>query len=253
MSLTKQIVKKQQTLLVDLSADAKLFLETQKKLNEYDIQEEILNDLVKRYKDHSNYEAVETKAKLLNLFYSTGIQAINKVVERIMSIANIDAILNRPSYSKELVDTIAELNLADGSKRNNYSFATKYCALHQPKKYPIYDSIVASIFTTLMEKGALPPYKLKTERKAKSTGLVMTKGEFFEKLRDYDFFVTVYDHFMEDYGLKREFSYRQVDWYLWGSYKEGGSPTEIEKLTQLDPKKYSVYTPKQIKKTITIR
>lgn len=130
MISTKKNKKNKTTLLVDLSADVKQFLDNQNKLDGYIIQENILKDLVRRYKDHLNYEAVATKVKLLNLFYSTGIQAINKVIERIMSIRNIDAILNKPSYSKELIDTIAELNLKDGGKRYNYSFATKYCALH---------------------------------------------------------------------------------------------------------------------------
>ena len=233
----------------DLSNDALLFLERHKNLTSYDIQERVLSDLVQKYPNHENYEAVEVKAKLLNMFYSTGIQAIDAVVENIMSIIDIDDILNAPGYSKGLVDAIAELKLKDGKTRINYSFATKYCALHQPNKYPIYDSIVAEILTKLMITNQLPPYEYKKNKSDLSTDTYMTQGEFEEKLRDYDFFVKVYDIFMHDYGLKEKLNYRQVDWYLWGSYKDGGQPTKIEEMTNISTNRYVVYTPKTTKKT----
>jgi hypothetical protein len=237
----------------DLSVDVEKYLKRRSKLRVYDMQEKILQSLIKDHAGHTNFEAVELKAKLLNMFYSTGIQAINKVVERIMSIKNIDEILNKEKYSKELIDTIAELNLSDGSKRNNYSFATKYCALHQPKKYPIYDSIVAAIFIALFEKGGMPPYTLKKNKKVESTETCMSKVEFANKLRDYDFFVQVYDCFMDNYGLSGKFDYRKVDWYLWGSYKDGEIETKIEILTKLDKSKYVPIKPKEIKKSIKIK
>lgn len=239
-------------LIHDLSTDVEKYLKRRSYLKAYDLQEKILQTLVKEHADHTNYEAVELKAKLLNMFYSTGIQAMNKVVERIMSIKNIDEILNKEKYSKELIDTIAELNLSDGSKRNNYSFATKYCALHQPEKYPIYDSIVAAIFIALFEKGGLPPYTLKKTKKTESTETCMSKGEFACQLRDYDFFVQVYDCFMDNYGLMGKFDYRKVDWYLWGSYKDGEVETKIEVFTKLDKSKYIPSKSKEIKKTIII-
>lgn len=232
--------------LPNLSADVNKFLLHSNELGSYCMQEEILLEFTKKYPKHDIYEAVEIKAKLLNMFYSTGIQAIDAMVKNIMSIVDIDKILQEPKYNRRLIDAIAELKLKDDKKRNNYSFATKYCALHQPEKYPIYDSIVAAILTKLMKTDQLPPFKLKRKTSDPSSDTYMTQGEFETMLRNYDSFVKVYDIFMANYGLKGKFSYRMVDWYLWGSYKDGGLPTEIEKLTQLDPKKYRVYTPKQI-------
>ncbi len=236
-------------LIQDLSSDARKFLEQHKNLVSYDIQENILRKFIAKYPNHDYYEAVEVKAKLLNMFYSTGIQAIDAMVENIMSIADIDKILQLPTYSKGLVEAIAELKLKNGKIRNNYSFATKYCALHQPEKYPIYDSIVAAVLTKLMITDKLPPYIRKKQTLEQSSNTYMTQGEFEEKLRDYDFFVNVYDTFMADYGLKGQLNYREVDWYLWGAYKDGGKPTKIEELTQLETNKYVVYTPKTIQKT----
>jgi hypothetical protein len=240
-------------VIQDLSADVQKYLKRRSLLKAYDLQEKILQTLVKEHADHTSYEAVDLKAKLLNMFYSTGIQAMNKVVERIMSIKDIDEIFHEEKYSKKLINTIAQLNLSDGSTRNNYSFATKYCALHQPEKYPIYDSIVAAIFVTLFEKGGMPPYTLKKNKKFESTETCMSKVEFANKLRDYDFFVQVYDCFMDNYGLSGKFDYRKVDWYLWGSYKDGEIETKIEILTKLDKSKYVPSKPKEIKKSIKIK
>ena len=231
-------------IIMDLSNDVLQFSERHKKMLSYELQEEILQNFTQKHLSHEVYEEVEIKAKLLNMFYSTGIQAIDSMVRNIMSIKDIDIILKKPKYCKGLVDAIANLKLKDDKKRNNYSFATKYCALHQPDKYPIYDSIVAAIFTKLMTTDQLPPYKRKRKKSDISSDTYMTQGEFEERLRDYDFFVKVYDTFMKDYGLKKsEFSYRNVDWYLWGSYKDSGIETKIERLTKLNSKKFKPFTP----------
>ena len=241
--------------LQNLSIDARRFLQRRKNLGSYELQEAILQKFTKKHPNHDAYEEVEIKAKLLNMFYSTGIQAIDSMVKNIMSIKDIDKILGKPKYCKGLVDAIADLKLKDDKKRNNYSFATKYCALHQPKKYPIYDSIVAAILTRLMKTDQLPPYKLKRKKSDISSDTYMTQGEFETKLRDYDFFVKVYDTFMADYGLKKcRFNYREVDAYLWGSYKDGTYKSIIEKIAPLqEDKDYTIYKPKQILKTITIK
>ena len=250
MATTTKTLQKHK--LPDLSADVNKFLKHSNDLGSYCMQEEILLDFTKKYPGHDIYEAVEIKAKLLNMFYSTGIQAIDAMVKNIMSIIDIDKILQEPKYNRGLIDAIAELKLKDDKMRNNYSFATKYCALHQPEKYPIYDSIVAAILTKLMKTDQLPPFKLKRKTSDSSSDTYMTQSEFETMLRNYDFFVKVYDIFMADYGLKGKFSYRIVDWYLWGSYKNGNIETEIEKLTQLDRNKYVPYSPKEVIKTKNI-
>ena len=125
---------------ISLKKDAESVLKAYDGMKSYSIQEGLLQSLMKDYPDHSNKNAVEVKVKLLNLFYSTGIQATNAITENILSINDIDKRLVKGDIS--LVKEIATLKLKDGT-RYNYSFATKYCAYHQPKLYPIYDSIVA--------------------------------------------------------------------------------------------------------------
>lgn len=187
-----------------LKNDAQEVLATYKAhLESYVIQNDSLACLLKKYPSHTNKSAVATKVKLLNLFYSTGIMATNAMAEHIFNIKDIDARL--ACGDKRLVGEIAHLQL-DNAVRNNYSFATKYCAYHQPDKYPIYDRMVAKTFTTLFSNDFLPEYKS------------YTKTSFAEKLKDYDFYVEFYDYFMDEFDLK-EFSYREVDAYIWGALK----------------------------------
>lgn len=218
-----------------LKKDAEEALKGYEKMESYHIHEFLLQCLVEKYPDHKNKAAVEEKVKLLNLFYSTGIQATNKMSENILSIKDIDKRLS--TGDKSLIPEIAALTF-DGKKRYNYSFATKYCAYHQPAKFPIYDSIVAMTFISFFEKGLLPKYKY---CKCKSTTKeAYTKSEFAAKLKEYDFFVNVYDYFMDLYDLKESFTYRKVDSYIWGAFKMA-EEYEIEKLARLDKSKIVEY------------
>lgn len=221
---------------ISLKKDAKAALQTYEKMESYRIQEYLLQHLVKEYKDHSNKAAVDTKVKLLNLFYSTGIQATNVMTTNIMNIKNIDSRLNAGDPS--LINEIANLQLTNKS-RFNYSFATKYCAYHQPEKFPIYDSIVAMTFVSFLKKGLLPQYKY-SNRKSSSPN-TYTQSEFSEKLKEYNFYIELYNYFMELYDLK-DFTYREIDAYIWGAFKVAGEDYEIEKMAQLDKSKIIEYT-----------
>ena len=54
-----------------LLADAHAVLESYNKMESYRIQEWLLMQLISEYPTHETKSAVETKVKLLNLFYST--------------------------------------------------------------------------------------------------------------------------------------------------------------------------------------
>lgn len=222
---------------ISLKADAEAAIADYKRMEGYSIQEELLLILKDKYPDHKNVHGVDNKVKLLNLFYSTGIQATNTMTEHIMEIKDIDSRLVAGDLS--LVAEIAKLTLKDNVTRYNYSFATKYCAYHQPEKFPIYDSIVAKTFVSLFAKGYLPKYKL--GKKTIEDQQTYTKGDFDKKLKDYKFFVALYNYFMENYDLKH-LSYREVDAYIWGAFKVAGPEYEIEKMAQLDKSKIQEYT-----------
>ena len=216
---------------ISLRKDAEKALKMYEKLEPYGIQEKLLQTLVKEYSDHTNRAAVDTKVKLLNLFYSTGIQAVSKMTDNIVGIKDIDARLKQGDLT--LVPELATLKL-QGGERFNYSFATKYCALHQPEKFPIYDSIVADTFVSLFAKGYFPKYTY-SRSKSKSPD-TFTKVEFAAKLKEYDFFVEFYLYFMELFDLTNR-TVREIDSYIWGAFKIAGGDFEIEKLAQLDKSK----------------
>lgn len=205
-------------------------------------EEEVLCYVFKYHHSHTEKEWVAMKVELLNNFYSTGILAIDALTDHIFKIANIDERLEKGDQS--LISEIAELTV-NGKKRINYSFATKYCALHEPSKFPIYDSIVAAVFTSLFIKGYLPGFSYSRSKK-EQTRYCMSKTAFEERLHEYDFFVEVYDCFMEAANLTK-FNYREVDWYLWGSHKLSNQKFgqfEIEKIADIAKNIYQEYKEK---------
>lgn len=221
-------------MIEDLFKDAQKVLKDKSQLRSYELQEKILQHLVTEYTDHTVPEAVDLKAKLLNLFYSTGIQAMNVMVNKILGVANIDSRLKKGDLN--LVADIAVIQLSDGKKRNNYSFATKYCALHQPDKYPIYDSIVANVLLYLLKNNKIPPYTLRGKKQAEND-TCKNIGEYEKALHDYPYYVKVYDSFCRAYNLS-SLSYRDVDFYIWCAFKLGGKKYLIEKIAPINPRLY---------------
>ncbi len=184
----------------------------------YIMQEKILQNLVQQYPAHNNPIAVELKVKLLNLFYSTNVWATTQMAEHICKIKDIDDRFKRGDQT--LVGEIANLQI-QGRNFNFYSFATKYCALHQPTKFPIYDSVVSDVFKKLLVKGCLVPdyrYCKKNTANTSKTYSCMS----FEKdiLKDYVKYCALYQYFMEGVGLK-QMNMRDVDRYIWGAQKLG--------------------------------
>lgn len=90
-------------------------------------------------------EDVLIKCTTLNRLYSTNIFNIRAVAEHI-HLLNIDERLHHGDLS--LVESIAQAT----PKRRFYSFATKYCAMHQPGLYSIYDSNVHRVLRHYLRK-----------------------------------------------------------------------------------------------------
>lgn len=197
-------------------------------MEDYSFQEEILQNFVHNHPENTSINAVELKVKLLNLFYSTYISATNQMAKHICSLKIDKALKNG---DKTIVEKIARLNLANDKVRDNYSFATKYCALHQPDKYPIFDSVVCDTFLILLTEGYLAPqynyaiHPKKSEEYSKST---------FKKnvLRNYLEYCKFYDCFREKCGIIDK-NIRNVDWYIWGAFKLDKIDSELEKIAQV--------------------
>ena len=166
------------------------------------------------YKKNTDLEKVLLKVTLLNSHYRTVIKNIDLVAiaRHIISIPNFDKRLElvneyrTPDFS--LVKDIAYGSNEYKTKEmhNIYSFASKYCAWHQPNKFPIVDSYT---------KGMLYYINKDTNFYGKLT---------HKDLNDYCTYYNVYQSFI-DY-LQRlgicEKSYKEIDIFLWQyGLKEG--------------------------------
>ena len=162
------------------------------------------------YLNNTNKDEVFVKISILNQFYQTRILAVKKLSDKIAK-ANIDSDLRKGKI--EVVNTIANLL----PPRKHYSFASKYCAMHNPAAYPINDRIVRGFLAKVIAKGNLD-------------GFTGTKTVSDQKLRkDYIYYKSVYDAFMDQYGLN-SLSYQDVDAYLWIAGKENLSTLNLFKL-----------------------
>ena len=148
------------------------------------------------FPENTRIEDVLLKVVALNDLYRTGILATYQVAEHILQL-DIDPLLL--AGAREAVDRIAHVRL--GRKvRNNYSFATKYCAWHNPVAYPIYDSFVDQMLWGYHKQDTFAAF----QRQA---------------LWDYREFKRVLARFREYYGLSA-FSPRDIDKFLWLAGKE---------------------------------
>ncbi|MDE7295936.1 MAG: hypothetical protein K2N84_01595 [Clostridia bacterium] len=156
-------------------------------------QEIALRELLKAYPGNKNYDEVLTKCAFINDMFSTHVynEELKEIATKISSYAEFDGKLS-DGKQNELITMISK-----NERGILLSFATKYCAVHQEKRFPIYDSLVVN---------ALCYYQKEDN--------FYTKGFAKKGLKDYGKYMTVYDAFISYYGLT-DCSYREVDKYLW--------------------------------------
>ncbi len=138
-------------------------------------------------------EDVLLKVVTLNSLYATGILATYTVAEHIHR-CKVDADLQVGDPA--IVHVIAKVQI--GAKvRNNYSFASKYCAWHNPTVYPIYDSFVDQMLWEYQKLDRFATFRR-------------------QDLWDYPTFAQVVAQFRAHYRLT-EFSLKEIDKYLWSA------------------------------------
>lgn len=150
-----------------------------------------LTKLFQLFPKNIAFEDVLLKVIALNDLYRTAILATYQVSEHII-LLNIDPYIEEGK--PEIVNLIARIQLGNKT-RNNYSFATKYCAWHNPSAYPIYDSFVDQILWAYSKQD---------------------KFETFHRqdLWNYDLFKQIVDNFRTFYNLK-EYEFKDIDKFLW--------------------------------------
>jgi hypothetical protein len=150
-----------------------------------------LSALFALYPLNVDLEHVLLKVSSLNGLYSTNIYAVTEVSQQICD-KDIDPLLRMGDTA--VVDLVALVRLG-GKPRRNYSFATKYCSLHSPAAFPIYDTIVDELLWRYMQRDRFASFRRKD-------------------LVNYDEFRRVIDEFREHYGL-RGLDYKSLDKFLW--------------------------------------
>lgn len=137
-------------------------------------------------------EQILVKVVVLNKLYSTNIYNVYGVAEHIREL-DIDSRLSAGDLS--LVADVAHVAFARDQQFTFYSFATKYCAWHEPELFAPYDSYVDDVLWAHQRTSSF--------------------GSFHRyELRDYPALVRVLADFASYFGL-REFSRKQLDKYLW--------------------------------------
>lgn len=167
-------------------------------LENYRLQEAALDKLFfYTYPENKNIEDILVKVATLNDFYSTQIFSVYPVAKHILNL-HIDERLRKGDLT--VVNDISSVEMEEGTKKNFYSFATKYCSHHQPEKYAIYDSYVEKV--------------LKYFRNMDHFSL-FSDGE----LKSYEIFNRVLHDFQRYYHLEA-YTLKQLDRYLWLFGKE---------------------------------
>jgi hypothetical protein len=116
--------------------------------------ENLINCLISNYPENNKVEIVLLKVITINSLYSTNIYNGIKIAEHIKNISNFD---NRIQEGDEnLINDIAMGHGIKTKKKSKeyyfYSFATKYCSIHNNNCYPIYDNILSRLLKKYKEE-----------------------------------------------------------------------------------------------------
>ena len=176
----------------------------------YKAQEDALKKLFSLCKENKELSDILLKVATLNDFYSTHVFSVYAMAQHIWKLKDVDSRLK--DGDETLVKEISEVTI-NGTKKNFYSFASKYCSHHNPEKFPIYDSYVDRVLRHFHKN--LKFYK------------VDDKTSFKDRLKDYSSFKKVLDRFQEEYKLKdvlvqfqkdhgmKNYDLKLLDRYLW--------------------------------------
>lgn len=183
----------------------------QKYIHEFDLEEKenpkdsSLDLIFNTFKNNDVFEEIYLKISVLNSFYSTNIYDLNKIAKHILKL-NIDEVIK--AGDANLVNAIASGHGIASKKSENgkeisfYSFATKYCSWSNNSQYPIFDSFIEKVLMNY-----------------KNQKLLDFKND---DLKNYPKFKNIIDSFKDTFDLK-EFSYKEIDKFLWKFGKENFS------------------------------
>lgn len=145
---------------------------------------------------HDNLAEVIVKVTVLNAIYSTNVYYRFELAKRIVELNPAERLV---AGDTTLVNELAAVQVGEKT-HHYYSFATKYCSQHEPKKFPIYDSLASNVLCHFASKDKFSDFQAKD-------------------LKNYPRYVAVIKEFQKYYGLE-QFSLRWIDRYLWFTGKD---------------------------------
>jgi hypothetical protein len=173
--------------------------------------------LFKHLDDESSKEEVSIKVAALNQLYSTAIQYIKPVVEKIVNEAG-----KNESNFIELVDKIATVTWVNPTKKESYtrcnlSFASKYVHFLSNCEIPIYDSYIWIVMIGYLNQNGKSAY-------------------IFKAPANYRNFYNVFTEFKNEFNLKNYSNY-EIDKFLWQYGKNTINKIMNEESVNLDKAK----------------
>lgn len=198
-----------------------LILQTRKQLlPNYEVQEADCQLCKQLHPSNVIMEDVLAKVSILNAYYSTRLDS-EKMAKHLTALASTGQLDARLSAG----DPSLVLDIATNSAREEFSFATKYCALLSPGKYPIYDKYVWLFFSKLRQLGFFARLTNKKFANVNKNGC-----------KAYADYVEIYNEFIDKSGI-RPFAknYREVDAYIWGATKMYLLLEKTSKYTNMRP------------------
>ncbi len=168
---------------------------------------DVLNYLFKKMPSNTKAEEIFIKVVVIDFIYSTqlkrsiGSAGVHKLVDLIMSL-NFDARvkIGDPTLVSDIAYNNGGVNL--------FSFASKYCALHNwylydRDDYSIYDSVVARLF---------PEYTAAHQSNPNVAKVSTAQVEKWRQARDYKAFNDAIGDFLDSIGIDAQtFPYRRRD------------------------------------------
>lgn len=178
--------------------------------NRYVFTEQALQEVFNYYLDHKNIQGVVAKIALLDRLYSTNLdKGVKDIVEFAKKISNINDIDCRLSVGDlSLVNEIANLI----TTKRPFSFATKYCCLHNMFVYEKDDySIVDSHI-----KKMVPKYTKQAVKDNKMTNAITaSKMEEYQKKGQYTEICKIIDDLLNAYSITIPNKRRAFDLFIW--------------------------------------
>lgn len=194
--MSKNIPKRDFEDFVPSRAESDYYWHLWMTLDRYRNVEDALTRLFKPRPNDKTYldqQDLLIKCSALNDFYSTNIYSVYRVVEH---YSQFDLAKRMANGDLSLVEDLRKVKMEGKEKPwNFYSFATKFCAHHNPEAFPIYDSYVDEMLRRLRNRDKTLQFRN-------------------NDLKDYVKFRDILCDFRKAYGIE-ELSFREVDIMLW--------------------------------------